>query len=112
MRGRIIKIDPLKESRNKNQAFRRIYFQIHETEKTNEGVKMVSKWYKTDLVTKFRNYKRWSPYLQVGSIFIGLKKKDEHTIDADSKFTYEGNKEIADEHKAEIDEQVKQLTLI
>jgi len=109
MKGRITKIDPLKESHNKNQAYHRVYFQVREVD---EEKKLINKWYKTDLVTKFRNYKRWSPHLQIGAVFYGLKRKDDKTIDADSKFTYDGNIELKDKDKEEMREHVEQLSLL
>jgi len=77
MRGKIIKIDQLKSSRNSGQAFTRVYFKV------KQGVGDFI-WAKTDIVPTFRNYARWKPYLVIGNILDGLKLKGNDTVDADS----------------------------
>lgn len=80
MRATITKIDPPKAS--KYQAtFIRIYFN------GDDG-----KWYQTDVVPVYRNYKNWKPVLEsgVGTVVDGLQTKWSYgrignsKIDADS----------------------------
>lgn len=78
MRGKITKIDQLKSSRNSGQAFTRVYFKV------KRGVGDFI-WAKTDIVPSFRNYQRWKPFLQVGTILDGLVLRGNNTIDADSR---------------------------
>jgi len=78
MIGKITKIDTLKSSRNKGEAFKRVYFKL----KIREGEFV---WAKTDIVMSFRNYKNWKGLLLEGNILDGLKLKVPGTVDADSK---------------------------
>lgn len=71
--GEIIKIDELKGSRNRGEAFKRVYFKLED-----------GKWVKMDLVPTFRNYKRWEDKLKVGIRLTCLRLKDDLTVDADS----------------------------
>lgn len=80
MIGKITKIDTLKTSRNKGEAFTRIYFTLKKAPGEYS-------WAKTDIVPSFRNYARWKPYLAVGTILDGLTLKGKDTIDADSRPT-------------------------
>ena len=114
MKAKIIKIDPLKESRNKGNSYRRVYFQVKDFEIDREKavVKTVTKWAKTDLVPKFRNYKKWVPVLKVGNILEGIRMKGESTVDADSNITVLYNQEITEENQKIIDEKVEQLRLL
>ena len=75
MIAEIIKILPPKKSRDGKNIYYRIEFK-----EIKKG-----KWYKTDLVCSFRNFKRWQKYLREGNILANLRLKDEETIDADSK---------------------------
>jgi hypothetical protein len=101
MTGRIIKIDPLKGSRDRKNAFVRVYFQIKTFEMVDGAPAVAYKWAKTDLVPKFRNYSRWSPHLRVGSVFSGLRMKDTQTVDADSPIVFDKVTSISDEHYQE-----------
>lgn len=78
MKGKIIKIDQLKASRNRGQTFYRVYFKL----KRAQGEFF---WAKTDIVPSFRNFKHWKPFLEVGTILDGLRLKADQTVDADSK---------------------------
>lgn len=77
MIGLITKIDQPKESRNPMQVFYRVYFRM-----LDEHRKVF--WAKTDLVTSFRNFSRWKPYLKIGFLLNGLRLKGKETVDADS----------------------------
>lgn len=79
MLAKIIKIDPLKASRNNGQAFRRVYFRIKEKVDSEKSI-----WGKTDLVPTFRNYARWKDLLVVGNILGGIRLKKKDEVDADS----------------------------
>lgn len=76
MTGKIVKIDPIKMSRNNDVAFRRVYFELQD-----------GSWAATDLVSTFRNYARWKPIVEagVGTIIDGLRLKGKDKIDADSE---------------------------
>jgi hypothetical protein len=77
MKAKIIKIDPLKESRTE-KSFRRIYFTLEN-----------GKWAKTDVVPSYRNYARWKPIINLyesgAEVFIdGVSLRQEAEVDADS----------------------------
>lgn len=80
--GRISRIDEMKSSRN-GGAFRRVYFQMKDNQKSTPEKKIYF-WAKTDLVPTFRNYKHWKDVLKVGNILSDLQLKTEDTVDADS----------------------------
>lgn len=72
MKGTIIKIHPIKHSRNGN-AFIRIEFQMED-----------GRWAKTDICPDYRNYQRWKDYLTVGLSLDGLELKKTGFVNADS----------------------------
>jgi len=69
----IIKILPLKMSRTEG-----VYFRVEF--KGDNG-----RWYKTDIVPGYRNFKRWERVLKVGNRVFNLQLKDSMTVDADSQ---------------------------
>lgn len=73
MKGEIIKIDQPKESRNKDVAFRRVYFKMED-----------GSWAKTDLCSSYRNWARWKDLLVIGNALENLIMKDKDTVNADS----------------------------
>ena len=77
MIGKIIKIHPLKVSRN-NNIFRRIEFELENGD-----------WAKTDICPDFRNYKNWTQILTskepIGEEYAGLKLRKSGEVDGDSK---------------------------
>jgi len=52
------------------------------------------KWYKTDLVRGYRNFKNWEKLLKVGNMLSGLILKDKMTVDADSPVKHLKGKEL------------------
>lgn len=80
MTGKIVKIDELKQSRNRGEIFKRVYFEIAMVDGS-------TKWAKTDLVPSFRNYKHWKDMLIVGNVLTGLRLKQNQTVDADCRPT-------------------------
>lgn len=86
MTGRISQIDEMKSSRNKGQAFLRVYFQMRNPPKLEFGKEIPKSyfWAKTDLVPSFRNFKRWEDLLKVGNVLDLLQMKTDDTVDADS----------------------------
>ena len=72
MIGEIIKILPVKRSRNEGDCYLRVEFKMED-----------GSWKKTDLVPGFRNYQRWKKLLRVGNVLFNLKILDDQTIDAD-----------------------------
>jgi len=88
MIGEIIKILPMKESRNEGEAYLRVEFKLED-----------GKWAKTDLVLSFRNYWRWKRVARVGNILRNLKMKDEITVDADSYPQLAGGKLVGSGQK-------------
>lgn len=77
MKAKIIKIDPLKESRTE-KAFRRIYFIMED-----------GTWAKTDIVPAYRNFRNWKPIIELfekgAQIFVeGLEMRNKAEVDADS----------------------------
>ena len=77
MIGKIIKIHPLKVSRN-NNIFRRIEFELED-----------GNWAKTDICPDYRNYKNWTCVLNskdaLGEEYGGLKLRRKGEVDGDSK---------------------------
>lgn len=74
MRGRITKIDLIKKSYTGD--YQRVYFQLEN-----------GAFAKTDLVSSFRNYSRWKPFLKVGIVLGNLNIKEKGkvtTVNADS----------------------------
>jgi hypothetical protein len=65
---------------------------IHESKTGSDGVSFVrveftsagGGWYKTDLCSTYRNWKRWERHLEIGATLDDLKMKSVDTIDADS----------------------------
>lgn len=94
MRGKITKIDNLKSSRNAGQAFTRVYFKV------KRGVGDFV-WAKTDIVPTFRNYARWKPFLEVGTILDGLILRADNTVDADSHPVFVKKSEIVEQEDKE-----------
>lgn len=90
--ARISRIDDMKASRNAGNAFKRVYFQVKDEEKSTPE-KKVYFWAKTDLVPTFRNYSRWKDFLRVGNVLANLYLKKDNTIDADSFPRFVGRKE-------------------
>ncbi len=74
MIGEIIKILSIKESRNPGDYYLRVEFKLDD-----------GRWAKTDLVPRFRNYRRWKELLRIGNIIANMKMLDKQTIDADSR---------------------------
>lgn len=102
MIGEIIKIDPMKRSRNKNNRYIRVYFRLDKKKK---------RFAKMDLVPSFRNYRRWKRVLTIGNLIGDLVSRDKITIDADSRpILIEGlidGKKIHKEKKLSIQELCK-----
>lgn len=73
MKGTIIKIHPIKYSRNGQHVFTRVEFKLED-----------NTWAKTDLVQGYRNYPRWENLLKVGNDLNGLVLKKKGEVDADS----------------------------
>ncbi len=74
MKGKITKIDVTKKSHTGD--YKRIYFELEN-----------GKFAKTDLVSSFRNYARWKPFLKVGVTLGNLIIKEVGkvtTVNADS----------------------------
>lgn len=74
MKGTIKKIDITKKSHTGD--FKRVYFELED-----------GKFAKTDLVSSFRNYPRWSNLLKVGNVLGNLQLKTVGkltTVNADS----------------------------
>ena|SRR3990167_3238450 len=73
--GEIIKIHPLKSSRNGGTSYVRAEFKMED-----------GSWAKTDVVPGFRNASRWVPILKagVGAFVTGLQFKRDGEVDADS----------------------------
>jgi hypothetical protein len=65
---------------------------IHESKVGTDGVKYVrvefmtpeGGWYKTDLCSGYRNWKRWKDHLEIGVTLEGLELKGANTVNADS----------------------------
>jgi len=74
MKATITKIDPLKESKNKNSVFMRVYFELENKE-----------FAYTDLVPTFRNYPRWKPFLKVNTVLSGIERMADGRVNADSQ---------------------------
>lgn len=72
MKGSIIKIHPMKNSRNGNR-FIRVEFRMED-----------KSWAKTDICPDYRNYARWKDLLRSGVTLTGLNKKRDNEVDADS----------------------------
>jgi len=74
MVGKIIKVHPLRESKNGN-SFIRIEFEL-----------LGGAWAKTDICPDFKNYKRWQKPLEIGegAMLAELEMRDDSTINADS----------------------------
>ena len=77
MKAKIIKIDPLKQSRTE-KAFRRIYFML------DDGT-----WAKTDIVPAYRNFKIWKPIIEMfekgAEVFLdGIELRNPQEVDGDS----------------------------
>ena len=77
MKAKIIKIDPLKQSRTE-KAFRRIYFML------DDGT-----WAKTDIVPAYRNFKIWKPIIEMfekgAEVFLdGINLRNPQEVDGDS----------------------------
>ncbi|MEI7998880.1 MAG: hypothetical protein WCH62_05185 [Candidatus Omnitrophota bacterium] len=72
MKGQIIKIHPIKRSRNGGQ-FVRVEFRLEDRT-----------WAKTDLVISYRNYNRWKYLIKVGVNLEGLLLKRPGEVNADS----------------------------
>ena len=72
MKGTITKIDPLKNSRNK-EGYIRVHFKMED-----------GSWAITDLVPSYRNYGRWKNLLRKGTDLSGLMMKSKMKVDADS----------------------------
>ena len=91
MIGEIIKILPLKKSRNEGD-YKRVWFRMEDR-----------KVLKTDLVKGFRNYWRWQKLLREGNRLFNLKikkTKDGEMVDADSwPMLLNGQKISKDEFK-------------
>jgi hypothetical protein len=104
MIGKITKVDPLKQSLHSGDAYIRVYFDV----KQEDGTK---KWAKTDIVTKFRNYKKWKNLLVVDNIISGLVMKDSVTVSADSCPVLIG-KFVGQKPVEKVEEKVEQLSLI
>lgn len=86
MTGLIEKIDELKVSASGDVSYIRVYFKLLDPDNKGEFI-----WSKTDVVPTFRNYKRWEKYLVVGNVLAHLSMKDDKTVDADSRFVFQGN---------------------
>lgn len=74
MKGEITRIDVTKKSHTGD--FKRIYFKLED-----------GRFAKTDLVSSFRNYPRWSNILKVGNVLGNLQIKEGGkvvTVNADS----------------------------
>ena len=72
MKGKIIKIHPLKSSRTE-KSFIRVEFLLDNGE-----------WAKTDLVPSYRNYARWKPFMGIDVFVDNLKLRRKGEVDADS----------------------------
>jgi len=77
MKGKIIGIDPLKESRTE-KSFRRMYFILDD-----------GKWAKTDIVPAYHNFKIWKPIIslyEAGAVVFldGIELRQGREVDADS----------------------------
>lgn len=73
MRGSIVKLDPIKYSRNGGDSFIRVKFKLED-----------GSFAMTDLVPSYRNYPRWKDLLVVGKDLDNLTLKSKGKIDADS----------------------------
>jgi len=78
MIGKIIKIDQRKQSFTSQVAYIRVHLMVGEVSSKERT------WAKTDLVSSFRNYKKWKDLLEINNILGGLKLKDKETVDSDS----------------------------
>lgn len=84
MRAKIIKIHPPKQSRFEN-VYIRIEFLLENGE-----------WAKSDIVTSYRNYKNWKPFIAIGegSFLDNVKLRRKGEVDADSRPLPGGHFEI------------------
>lgn len=76
MTGKLVKIQPLTESRNGDVTYTRLHFEL-----SDGGFAM------TDVVPKFRNYRYWKPVIEkgVGTVITNFHLKGPQKIDADSR---------------------------
>ena len=96
MVAKIIKIDPLKQSRAE-KAFRRVYFILED-----------GSWAKTDIVPVYHNFKTWKPLLSLfdngAVVFIeGAQLRRQYEVDGDSPVRYTDKRfEVIKSHEEKI----------